>query len=537
MRKYPQLLKAVIAYIQKADEDLEKKLKNEGYIEPKETVADINSVDDDLSEVLETEKNLFIDGISEETDIEVILDEVLPTLALSDTTDEEIQKLFFVFFEDFIKSKANTYMQSIDNEMAFNIFCDRTTDWITEWSQDLGKLMKLNSHNKIQSVLSNGLENGESIDKIVNKLIDAYEFSPMRARRTAITEVLTAHSYAKQEALIQSPVVEKKEWRHTGNHKNTPRPHHQAMDGQVVDKNEKFIINSPTGVYECNFPRDTSLPASERVNCHCTHRAVIKDDIFGLSVEERKELQQQAIEDNNGEWEKELKAKNKAKADINEEVIKYDWIRAKSKEEQIKYLGSVKGKWALLESGVIKNDKDLKKMFKTVKVNSNGKEVSRDVVKTIDELRDDGIIVIRHTPIRHSYEGEFKPSSKEYPNGRLYTGGHSKTSKDLCDDKEIAYEIKGTFSNGVSVGNVPSAKIKAKKVYSGQAWFPDDWSEDDILVAGTFVANSSVASNDYHKTDVWNDVAVRILFDEEGEITTVCPDLDQHLYVKGVDKI
>lgn len=42
-------------------------------------------------------------------------------------------------------------------------------------------------------------------------------------------------------------------------------------------------------------------------------------EVLGLSLEERQRLQQQAIEEMDGEWERELDARNKAKAGIEEE--------------------------------------------------------------------------------------------------------------------------------------------------------------------------------------------------------------------------
>jgi len=44
------------------------------------------------------------------------------------------------------------------------------------------------------------------------------------------------------------------------------------------------------------------------------------EEIIGLSLEERKALQQAAIDDDDGKWEEELKARNKAKAGITEVI-------------------------------------------------------------------------------------------------------------------------------------------------------------------------------------------------------------------------
>lgn len=67
-----------------------------------------------------------------------------------------------------------------------------------------------------------------------------------QAKRVAVTEVLRAHSVAKEEAIQQSPVVDMKEWRHTGVHKIKPRPNHVAMDGQVVPKDQLLKCRART---------------------------------------------------------------------------------------------------------------------------------------------------------------------------------------------------------------------------------------------------------------------------------------------------
>ena len=64
--------------------------------------------------------------------------------------------------------------------------------------------------------------------------------------------------------------------------------------------------------------RDPILQPGESINCHCIHRGIVNADILGLPLEERQRLQQEAIDADDGAWEKELDAKNKAKAGIEE---------------------------------------------------------------------------------------------------------------------------------------------------------------------------------------------------------------------------
>ena len=140
-----------------------------------------------------------------------------------------------------------------------------------------------------------------------------------RARAAALTETLRAHSVAQQEALVQNPAVESKEWVHTGEYRNTPRENHVAMSGVIVPKDEPFTLEGLDGVtYYPMYPRDPILPPGESINCHCIHRGIVNADILGLPLEERQRLQQEAIDADDGAWEKELDAKNKAKAGIEE---------------------------------------------------------------------------------------------------------------------------------------------------------------------------------------------------------------------------
>lgn len=315
MIEYENVIKAIDNLLKAADDDLTDKLKNAGYINPEDTIDDINRLEDGIAEILDDELNYFLKGL-EGIDIENAIDEILQALFSGDLTDEQLAELFKKEFDTIMRKLTDAYIKDYDKELAFSMFSDRTTDWINSWSEDLGKLMKLTSHDELKRILNNGLEDGESLQQVMDNLMESYGFSRKRARATALTEILTAHSYSKEEAIRQSPAVDRKEWRHTGEHKIKPRPHHQALDGTVIPKTEKFIIAAPSGTYEALFPRDIALPASERVNCHCIHRGIANDDIMGLSLEERRKLQQQAIDDDNGKWEKELDAQNRARAGI-----------------------------------------------------------------------------------------------------------------------------------------------------------------------------------------------------------------------------
>lgn len=197
-------------------------------------------------------------------------------------------------------------------------------------------------------------------------------------------------------------------------------------------------------------------------------------------------------------------------------------MKSKSKEEQIKYLGS-KNRWALVESGVITDDEGLAKLYKTTTTSSGKKVTTR---KTLKELKNDGIITISSDRIRHSVYGDFKN------NGRMTGGGHCVSSR-----RDGDFTVTKRFSNGVTQGNVLTHTQRKKREEEHQLWFHDTWDEDKILVAGTSIANSEIPIEDDRQIGVYDGVAIRLIHNAiTGKIGTVCPDLNQQA-VEGVVEI
>ena len=309
------------------------------------------------------------------------------------------------------------------------------------------------------------------------------------------------------------------------------------MDGQIVLKNEPFEMVGKDGkTYYPQYPRDPILPVGETANCHCFAQDVLDTDMKDKPLKERQELQSKAVEDDDAAWEKELDERNKAKAGINEDAIKIDWLKAKPEDEQIRYFGS-KNRWALFKSGVIQTDADLERLF-MIKPLANGK-TSR-VRKPLKELTADGIMTVSSSAVKHSTIGEF--SGLRNPNkpaggkngGNMKKGGHSQANIDYLESKGIEYKIEKTYKNGVRIGGVANQDEPDKRLgQTGQAWFPEDWSEDDVLVAGTYVANrpekiielkSEGTIIGYKKYSQYNGVTVGIITDAEGNAGTIFPD-------------
>ena len=318
MHDCKRLLDAIERYIAKADDDLEEILAEEGFAEPGLTVARMSQIEDAVAEALEQETELFITSAETAIDVQEFADRIWPGVQLDDDLAEKLTTIFTEQLNEFLPQLIEPYLKQTDKDLTLTSVSKKTTAWVGEWSEELGSMMKLTSHTEIENILTKNLKDGNGIQDFISDIQNSgIREERYRARRAAVTESLRAHSVAQEESIQQSPAVEDKEWVHTGSFRNDPRPNHQAMSGQIVPKNEPFTLTGADGsTYYPQYPRDPILPASESVNCHCIHRGIASEKILGLSIEERRRLQAEAIAEMDAAWEAELNAKNKAKAGI-----------------------------------------------------------------------------------------------------------------------------------------------------------------------------------------------------------------------------
>lgn len=314
------LMKAIDAYLEKADNDLEAELEAEGYQEPKKTLKYAKDLEDEITEALLAETDYFLAAAEKAVDLDTFAKLIWPGIVLNDELREKLAQIFLEYFDSFMPEFVECYIKQTDKDLKLPQVSKRTKAWTKKWSVELAELMQLTSHREIEKILETGLENGSSIATFTRDIMESgIRDEYYKARRAALTEVLRAHSVAQQEAFMQSPAVQEKMWRHTGSYRNEPRKNHVDMDGQRVPVSEPFTLDGiKGGTYYPMYPRDTNLPPEESINCHCICRPVVSEEILGLSLEERQKLQQEAIDNMDDEWEKELDAKNKAKAGIEE---------------------------------------------------------------------------------------------------------------------------------------------------------------------------------------------------------------------------
>lgn len=306
MQKIDKLLISLNEWIEKADtddftdslpDDLEVLDMLPGYVEDFEK---------EIAKLLRKQKKYFVDGIKNYTKkdavekgikIKDIINFVTGSLFGADTFAKSLSKAARKFLDYTMKDMTTAFMNAIDPDIQFNIFSKRTTNWINSWSDELGKIMKINSHKAVERVLNEGLEKGKGIREIARELQKLPEFDRKRARRTAQTETLAACSASQLESYRQSPAVTGKKWRHSGARKNDPRENHVEYDGTTVPVEDEFEL--PKSGERCMFPRDSSLSAKERVNCKCVMSPVVDNNILGLSEEEKQKIREETLKELN----------------------------------------------------------------------------------------------------------------------------------------------------------------------------------------------------------------------------------------------
>ncbi|MDT9719136.1 phage minor head protein [Paenibacillus sp. ClWae2A] len=250
-----------------------------------------------VAKLLRGQRKYFVDGINtfvaKDETLDTIINFVMNDLFAADELAELLGIEASVFLTLTITDLVADMMFAIDKDVSFKTLSGRTTKWIKEWGEDLGKIMALNSHKAVEEALITAVDEGESVQQAVQRIKDLPQFDRERARVTAQTEILAASSRSQWEAYKQSPSVVAKRWRHSGSKNNNPREAHVKMDGDEVPVDDPFDVNGHSG----DYPRDPKLPPGERIGCKCVMSPVTDKKILGLSPEEKEAIRQQVLDE------------------------------------------------------------------------------------------------------------------------------------------------------------------------------------------------------------------------------------------------
>jgi HK97 family phage portal protein len=153
-----------------------------------------------------------------------------------------------------------------DVGLSFDITAPYVDEFIQQRANQLAGEVTDTTYQAIKDALSAGVEAGDSIDALSQRVQDVFDAADSeRARTIARTEVNSAYHAAGQEVADQvgPDVVAGKEW--IAVRDGRTRPEHADADGQVVDITAMFRV----GGVEMRTP-GTSGDPGEDCNCRCT---------------------------------------------------------------------------------------------------------------------------------------------------------------------------------------------------------------------------------------------------------------------------
>ena len=164
---------------------------------------------------------------------------------------------------------------TITNEM-FN-------QWVERYglvkSEELNQTSKKKLLEKLRGILTEGIEEGDSVEVLKKKLKEGAEsvyeeLSTVRAKMIARTETGSSVNIG-QVATYKASGVEQKEWLSTFD--NRTRDSHLAMAGKIANIDETFEVeNMEGGIDNMLYPLDPNGSAGNTVNCRCTILPVIQ---------------------------------------------------------------------------------------------------------------------------------------------------------------------------------------------------------------------------------------------------------------------
>ena len=138
---------------------------------------------------------------------------------------------------------------------------------LPEWKIDEKKDYRWN-RKKVETSITQGIIQGESIDRITDRLVDTLctsNDSKMRTfARTAMTGAQNAGRMAQMEDAEDMGIKVKKRWVATLDSRT--RDLHQELDGQEVPIDEPFKVDG----YEIDYPGDPTADPEMVYNCRCS---------------------------------------------------------------------------------------------------------------------------------------------------------------------------------------------------------------------------------------------------------------------------
>lgn len=147
---------------------------------------------------------------------------------------------------------------------------DKNPKLLRERKTKDGKILKW-SRRKVNTAITQGVLQGESIDKIAKRLVDVVGMQGKYALTNARTAMTAAQNAGRMDSYLNSAALGiklKKQWMATLDERT--RTSHQDLDGEIVEINKPFSN-------KLMYPGDPDGAPGEVYNCRCTLVGELED--------------------------------------------------------------------------------------------------------------------------------------------------------------------------------------------------------------------------------------------------------------------
>jgi len=172
-------------------------------------------------------------------------------------------------YRDIVTAFGQGMLDTIGVEISFDLLNPRVVHFLDTEAAQYIKGINETTRKALQAQLVEGVEAGESIPKLADRISAVFaDAKGRRAVTIARTEVVRASNFGGWEGMKQGG-VEEKEWLATRD--SRVRDSHLATDGQIQPVDKPFTLGSGA---QAMYPGDTGIP-EEDINCRCTVAPVL----------------------------------------------------------------------------------------------------------------------------------------------------------------------------------------------------------------------------------------------------------------------
>jgi len=168
--------------------------------------------------------------------------------------------------------------------MSFNQVDPRAIEWIANNSKNAAWSITDTQHEKLKTSLMEGIADGESIPKIRARVAEIFNASRARATLIARTETLKASNRGGLIGMMQSGVVEGKQWLATMDNRTCPQC--ESMDGATMPLEKAYFSQGETAEIagtEQSFDYEEIQHPPLHPDCRCTLLAIVREGTYNCA--------------------------------------------------------------------------------------------------------------------------------------------------------------------------------------------------------------------------------------------------------------